>query len=184
MNETGCIIFDIDDTLVSENSYPIIDVVNLLKFCKSLGCKIGLVTARHSSMRKFTIDELKGIQVLQGRDYDPEDLFFCPDSYRISFVKISQWKQSARKFLKNKYETVFCTVGDQWTDLVEIQNEKERSHLDEAYNTQFTPYLLFKLYDGISKYGIKLKSDPTIDPKFVMIKLGEARLQSKVFFTQ
>lgn len=137
-------------------------------------------------MRKFTIDELKGVQIVQGRDYAAEDLFFCPDSYRINFVKISQWKQSARKFLKNKYGSVLCTIGDQWTDLVEIHNEQERSRLDEAYSTRITPYLLFKLFDGISKYGIKLKSDPVIEPKFIMLKSPQAysQCQSKVIFTQ
>jgi hypothetical protein len=164
-----CIVFDIDDTLISDESYPIADMVSLLKFAKKNGCAIGLVTARHRSMRKITGEELKGVHILEGVDYAPEDLFFCPDSYRVSYVKISQWKQSARKFLKNKYKTVLCTVGDQWTDLVEIQDELERKRLDEAYSTQITPYLLFELYDGISMYGLKLKSNPIIEPKFKVV---------------
>jgi len=137
-------------------------------------------------MRKFTIDELKGVHIIQGRDYAPEDLFFCPDAYRVSFVKISQWKQSARKFLKNKYGSVLCTIGDQWTDLIEIKQETERARLDEAYSTSLTPYLLFKLYDGICSYGIKLKSDPIIEPKFVIFKVGQqsSQSQSQVYFTE
>jgi hypothetical protein len=166
----GCIVFDIDDTIISEESYPLAEVIALLKFSKKNGCAIGLVTARHRSMRKITGDELKGVQILEGQDYLPEDLFFCPDAYRTSYVKISQWKQSARKFLKNKYKNILCTVGDQWTDLVEIKDELERKRLDEAYSTQITPYLLFELYDGISMYGLKLKSNPIIVPKYNVLK--------------
>lgn len=164
-----CIVFDIDDTLISDESYPIADVVSLLKFCKTQGCAIGLVTARHKSMRKITGDELKGVHILEGQDYLPEDLFFCPESYRTTYVNISKWKQSARKFLKNKYKSVFCTIGDQWTDLVEIQEELDRKRLDEAYSTQITPYLFFELYDGISMHGLKLKSNPNIIPRYNVV---------------
>ena len=167
--QSTCIIFDIDDTLISENSYPLRDVVSLLKFCKQRGCSIGLVTARHKSMREITRDELRGVQIIEGEDYDPTDLFFCPEDYRKTYVKISKWKQSARTFLKNKYKHVFCTVGDQWTDLVEIQDELERERLDQAYSTQITPYLLFELCDGISAYGLKLKSDPIVEPKYSIV---------------
>jgi len=167
--QSTCIIFDIDDTLISENSYPIKDVIDLLKFCKQRGCVIGLVTARHKSLRNITRDELKGVQIIEGEEYAPEDLFFCPENYRTSYVKISEWKQSARQFLKNKYKHVFCTVGDQWTDLIKIKNEEERERLDEAYSTQYTPYLLFYLRDGISMYGLKLKSYPVVKPKFTVL---------------
>jgi len=163
-----CIIFDIDDTLISEDSYPLLEVVSLLKFCKMQGCAIGLVTARHKSLRKITGDELKGVKIIEGEDYVSEDLFFCPENYRTSYVKISQWKQSARKFLKNKYKHVFFTVGDQWTDLIEIQDEQDRTRLDQAYSTEITPYLLFELYDGICTYGLKLKSYPTVQPRYTM----------------
>jgi hypothetical protein len=165
-----CVVFDIDDTLISEDSYPIHDVIGLLKMFKKHGCLIGLVTARHPSMRKATGDELRGVNILQGVDYEPENLFFCPEDYRSSFVRISQWKQSARKFLKNKHGPVFCTVGDQWTDLIEIHAEDERSFLNNAYGTDVNPYLLFKLHDGISSYGLKLKSSPIVLPKFTMVK--------------
>jgi len=165
-----CVVFDIDDTLISDDSYPINDVISLLKLFKKHGCLIGLVTARHSSMRKATGDELRGVNIVQGVDYDPEHLFFCPDDYRGSYVRISQWKQSARKFLKNKHGPVFVTVGDQWTDLIEIDSEDERSFLNDAYGTDQNPYLLFKLHDGISSYGLKLKSSPIVLPRFTMVK--------------
>jgi hypothetical protein len=165
-----CAVFDIDDTLISEESFPISDVIALKKTCLQFGCTIGLVTARHPSMRKVTIDELRGVNILDGIDYAPEDLFFCPEDYRSSFVKISQWKKSARKFLKNKYGPVFVTAGDQWTDLIEISSEEERKFLDDAYGTDINPYQLFKLHDGISSYGLKLKSSPVVLPKFTMVQ--------------
>jgi hypothetical protein len=181
-----CVVFDIDDTLLSENSYPIMEVVKLLKFVRAHNYAVALVTARHISMRKFTILELNAIDIKETRDYLPEDLFFCPDSHRTSFVKISQWKNSSRKTMKHKYSSVFCTVGDQWTDLVEIKEEKERQNLDIAYFTSAYPYLLFKLYHDHAEYGLKLKSDPIIPPKFVVLKVGnESELtQSKLIFNQ
>ena len=179
-----CAVFDIDDTLISEHSYPIKEVILLLQFFKTHSCPIALVTARHSSMRKITIDELKGAQVVLGRDYKPEDLFFCPDAYRKDFVKISEWKQSARKFLSLKYGGILCTVGDQWTDLIKIKEDNDRYRLDKSHNTQMFPYLLFRLYDGISSYGIKLKSDPIVSPKFVMIHVGDSDLQTKIIFKE
>jgi len=178
-----CIIFDIDDTLISEDSYPLLEVVELLKFCRQKGCAVGLVTARHKSMRKITGDELKGVKIIEGIDYAPEDLFFCPEEYRTSYVKISQWKQSARLFLKNKYKHVFCTVGDQWTDLVEIKDEMDRERLDLSYSTEITPYLLFELTDGISAYGLKLKSYPKIKPKFTIFQNNKKRIQQTTQIT-
>jgi len=168
LGQSTCVIFDIDDTLISENSYPLVGVVDFLKFCKEKGCAIGLVTARHKSLRDITGDELKGVKIIKGEDYAPEDLFFCPQEYRTSYVKISQWKESARLFLRNKYKHVFCTVGDQWTDLIKIKDEDERKRLDEVYSSQITPYSLFLIHDGISKYGLKLKSDPTVKPKYLV----------------
>jgi hypothetical protein len=170
-------VFDIDDTLISDESFPIADVIFLLKTCKKFGCTIGLVTARHTSMRKVTIDELKGVNILENVDYLSEDLFFCPEDYRSSYVKISQWKKSARKFLKNKYGPVFITVGDQWTDLIEITNEEERHFLNDAYGTEQNPYLLFILHDGISSYGLKLKSSPIVLPKFTIVHGGSSMPQ-------
>lgn len=185
-DQKGCIVFDIDDTLVSQESYPLQDIVRFLHFCKKQGFIIALVTARHSSMNIITKVELQGINIIQGRDYKAEDLFFCPDSYRVSYVKISQWKQSARKFLKNKYKTVFLTVGDQWTDLITIKDEKDRRHLDQAYSTFTHPYLVFKLYDGIANYGFKLKDSPVVEPKYVLLKVGRnsSKLQSKIIFNE
>jgi hypothetical protein len=99
------------------------------------------------------------------------------DLYHLNNVEIHRLKSSeyyknnkekVHEYLKNKYKHVFCTVGDQWTDLIEIQDEQDRTRLDKAYSTEITPYLLFELYDGICTYGLKLKSYPTVQPRYTM----------------
>lgn len=148
------VVFDIDDTLVRENSDPIREVIRLLGKFVAMGCVIGLVTARHESMREFTIQELSDVGITP-QIYRGENLKFCPQEYRTSFTSISKWKQSARYFLKaNTRRKLLCTVGDQWTDLITIESDRERSLLDDAYGSD--KLRLVRLNDNLCMFGLKL----------------------------
>ena len=83
---------------------------------------------------------------------------FCPQQFRSSFTEISRWKRSARYYLKvNSKRKLLCTVGDQWTDLITIESDKERSMLDDAYGP--STLRLMRLNDGLCIFGIKLPTE-------------------------
>jgi hypothetical protein len=155
--EEYAVVFDIDDTLVRDTSEPLPEVVALLKHFASLKYVIGLITARHDSMREFTVKELFSLGITSDM-FEGENLKFCPQLYRTNFTSISKWKQSARYFLKNRYKRkLLCTVGDQWTDLITISSDKERAMLDEAYGA--SELRLMRLNDGLCIFGIKIPTE-------------------------
>jgi len=151
------VVFDIDDTIVRKNSDALPEVLELLFMFHNMGCIIGFITARHESMREFTVEELKAINI-NNDIYQGQNLLFCPQNYRNSFTSISEWKQSARYFLKSSTRRkLLCTVGDQWTDLITIKNDKERAMLDSAYGG--STLRLMRLNDGLCEFGIKLPNE-------------------------
>ena len=157
------VVFDIDDTLVREDSSPLKEVIELLGTFFKMGCVIGLVTARHESMREFTIQELAEVGITS-QVYRGEHLKFCPQEYRTSFTSISKWKQSARYFLKaNTKRKLLCTVGDQWTDLVTIESDRERALLDDAYGSD--KLRLMRLNDNLCMFGLKIPLPPETLPQ-------------------
>jgi hypothetical protein len=70
------VVFDIDDTIVRKNSDALPEVLELLFMFHSMGCIIGLITARHSSMREFTVKELAALNI-DNDVYVGENLLFC-----------------------------------------------------------------------------------------------------------
>jgi len=155
--EEYAVVFDIDDTLVREDSKPLPEVVALLKQFAASKYVIGLVTARHESMREYTIKELANVGITYSL-FKGEHLMFCPQQFRSSFTEISRWKRSARYYLKvNSKRKLLCTVGDQWTDLITIESDKERSMLDDAYGP--STLRLMRLNDGLCIFGIKLPTE-------------------------
>jgi HAD superfamily, subfamily IIIB (Acid phosphatase) len=153
---TPLIVFDIDDTLLREDNTPISEVVTLLHRLKSLKAKIFLVTARHPSIRDQTILELQDIGILPSHY---EELLLCPEKYRTSMKLVGEWKRSARQRIANKYQVpILLTVGDQWTDLVSVKSLKELQQLDVAHGSEHTPWMLFRVEDGIGFFGLKLKA--------------------------
>lgn len=149
------IVFDIDETLVLDDSKPLPEVIALLKRLRALNCRIFLVTARHPSARDFTIKELADVGVTSDF-YD--ELALCPQRFRVSMNLVGDWKKSQRQAIANRYKMpVLLTVGDQWTDLTSVKSLQEMNALDEAYGTEHTPWTLVRLEDGIGFYGLKLK---------------------------
>jgi hypothetical protein len=164
--EEYAVVFDIDDTLVRDDSASLPEVVALLKQFAASKYVIGLVTARHESMREFTLKELAAIGITYSI-FKGENLMFCPQQFRTSFTAISKWKQSARYFLKvNSKRKLLCTVGDQWTDLITIESDKDRAMLDDAYGP--STLRLMRLNDGLCIFGIKLPSEDAPSPSFTI----------------
>lgn len=149
------IVFDIDDTLLSEDDEPLHEVIALLKRLRGLHCRIFLVTARHTSARAFTIQQLNRIGV-RADMYDK--LFLAPEHYRKSMRDVGVWKKMVRQSLANEFgEPILLTVGDQWTDLLTVQSAQEMNNLNEAFGTDHTPFILCRLDDGVGFYGLKLR---------------------------
>jgi hypothetical protein len=166
--EKYCVVFDIDDTLVRDvdsdsarKTEAISEVCSLLFMFHRMGCIIGLVTARSTSMREETISELASLNINYSI-YDASNLLFCPEEYRKSFTQISKWKKSARYFIKTlSKRKMLCTIGDQWTDLIAIKDDSYKQLLDQAYGSD--KLRLLRLHDGISIFGIKLPVASKLD---------------------
>lgn len=154
------IVFDIDDTLITDEDpspRPIAETLALFFRLHELGARIWLVTARHPSIKDETYKELKQVGIL--RKHLQGDIFFAPEKYRKSMVSVSKWKKRMRATIAQKEGApVMLTVGDQWSDLMEVQGMSEFQELDDAYGVANTPYVLFLVDDGLSIYGLKLLS--------------------------
>ena len=131
--------------------------MSLLHRLKTLNAKIFLVTARHPSIRDQTILELQDIGIFPPHY---EQLLLCPEKYRTSMKLVGEWKRAARQQIANKYQMpILLTVGDQWTDIISVKSVKELQQLDDAHGSQHTPWMLFRVEDGIGFFGLKLKAN-------------------------
>jgi hypothetical protein len=73
---------------------------------------------------------------------------------------VGEWKRAARQQIANKYQMpILLTVGDQWTDIISVKSVKELQQLDDAHGSQHTPWMLFRVEDGIGFFGLKLKAN-------------------------
>jgi len=143
-------VFDIDDTLIfdDDRATPNIQVKHLLEVARAYGCKIRLVTAREKSpeVLRWTRQELKR----HGITYD--SLALAPKRSRNSMADVSRWKASERQ----KYAPILLTVGDQWSDIIVLQNDDDIDALDKVLKTVDSPWLLVRPHDNIAEYGLKL----------------------------
>jgi len=146
------VVFDIDDTLVRNDGKPLPEVVMLFKKLRRMGAKIFLVTARHPSMRKQTVDELSNIDI---KPMSYENLMITPQEYRTSMKKVGDWKFFARQSIATRYGApIALTIGDQWTDVFKV-GEEEMTLLDQAYPQ---PFVFGFVEDDYTLMFLKLKS--------------------------
>ena len=151
------VVFDIDDTLLNDHSAPLKETIQLLKRLRQLNARVFLVTARHPSTRNETVEELKSIGVYPDKDYD--ELLITPIHARVSMKHVGDWKKAARQSIANKFQMpILLTVGDQWTDIVPVESERELYSLDAAFGTRYTPWVLLRISDGIGVLGLKLRA--------------------------
>lgn len=150
------VVFDIDDTLLRDDSSHVAEVVKLYNRLKALGAKVHLVTARSSSMYNFTVAELKRMHIT-GYEHP---VMLCPEHARKNMVTVSEWKSLARQNIANHNGApITLTVGDQWSDMIQIKNENDLVLLDNMFATPHSPYVLARPNDGICLLGLKLKAE-------------------------
>jgi hypothetical protein len=159
------VVFDIDDTLISSigdtlDLDQVIIVPQILKLfnrLKELRAQLYLVTARDTRYVKETWKELEQIGITK-QEFG-QKTYFCNSYYRESPQKISEWKKIVRQDIARKLKSpVLLTVGDQWSDLVQLKNQRMFKQLDEAFGVKHTPWILTTINDGISILGLKLRS--------------------------
>ena len=100
INKKDVVMFDIDYTLIFTNGVANTEMINLLNYCKKLGYKIIIITARPFSVvsRHFTVMQLRRYGIL----YD--ELYLTP-----AINKGNLKKQTGYNYI--------LSVGDQDTDL-------------------------------------------------------------------
>ena len=155
-------VFDIDDTILfdngsmdSENVVPNHNVLELLKRIHDLGVEIHLVTARlrDDDMLKATQEELENLGV--GNIY--KSLTLAPESSRKTMATVSFWKMKQRqRIAEGAGHPVILTVGDQWGDMVVLKHENDIFVLNDKYKAVHMPYILSRVKDGVSLWGLKL----------------------------
>jgi len=153
---TPLVVFDIDATLVLDDSTAIEPVVRMLKkLC--LNCRVFLITARHVSIRDETIAELKSIGI------EPpmyESLMLSPPEDRKDMKRVGLWKERMRKKIGIQAQApIALTIGDQWTDLIAVQSLEELEELDAGFLGwgKCAKYAIVRPNDGISALGLKLE---------------------------
>ena len=110
---SGCIVFDIDDTLIdSETHKPIEPTVDFYHMVKKLGFKTVIVTAREGTEDNIqkTIDELGNIGI---KDYT--HIFF-----RLpNVMNLYLFKKNCRKHIHEKLCPIVMSIGDKNWDFGE-----------------------------------------------------------------
>jgi hypothetical protein len=152
------VVFDIDDTLLSEVTgkvQPIESAIQLFNQLQSAGAYSVLVTARlnDTSMQRMTASSLQKIGI---RDW--KELHLAPASARRSMTAVSKWKHSIRAAAARRMkQPVVLSVGDQWGDLLPLGADEDIDDMDEAFGVR-EPYQLVRPQDGYTLWGLKLKS--------------------------
>jgi hypothetical protein len=105
---TKCVIFDIDDTLITNNHIPIKEVIEFYKYVKyNLNISTIIITARKKTTEYQTKKLLDKIGIF---DYD---FLFMRDNFYIK--NISYFKFDMRKILSERYE-IIANVGNYYSD--------------------------------------------------------------------
>ena len=152
------VVFDIDATLLTESRdetkfFKLRKIVWLLRKVKELGGEVHLVTARNDdpSTKRWTEAQLSLIGLVKGKDYD--SLSCVPSEMRERMSDVSIVKARLREKAAGRGGVVALTVGDQWTDLMQVKDDDEIESLDKEYGASFT---IMRLNDGVSIWGLKL----------------------------
>ena len=110
--QKGCVIFDIDDTLVDNSEKQIIPIVRIYKHCIKLGFIVNIITARPESKQNRKLTE----EMLHERGIDMyEALYMMPSNLDTTFNSISHYKYLARKDVASRH-TILANFGDMWSD--------------------------------------------------------------------
>jgi predicted secreted acid phosphatase len=153
------VVFDIDETILINdpkidacyNARPNPGMMKIYRLCLRLQIAVYFVTARRRSddNYKWTRDQL---QCIGAGKY--AELHMCPESYRASPAKISEFKKRARARISHKSgRRIVLNAGDQWTDTTQISCSKELNMLAAQDNKS---YWLFEPLDREVMWQLKL----------------------------
>lgn len=108
----GCVVFDIDDTLVDDNESKIRSIQGVYMHCIKCNIPVFLITARPDGRknRSLTKDMLEGHNIV-----DYKRLYMMPQCLEQTWENISKFKFSARQHI-SKYNFIIQCFGDMWTD--------------------------------------------------------------------
>lgn len=113
--ETGTVIFDIDDTLVTlvDNKEKIIPAMGrLYKLCHNLGFPTNIITARPES--KANRQETERMLKKNGI-FGYEAMYMMPSNMETTFESVSLYKYTARMDVATRH-TILANCGDMWSD--------------------------------------------------------------------
>lgn len=153
-------VFDVDDTLLTEydseisfvSKHPVVQLFRMVSEMKD--AFVFVVTARTPDGRDYTLCQLAHIGVV----LPPERLFLCPDNMREEgFAGVATFKAHVRSRLAEMFKTpVTVTVGDQFTDIVDLASREEREAIYEKLKIERRHHAVVRPNDGGSVWGLKL----------------------------
>lgn len=115
-NESGSVVFDIDDTLVDGSEKKIVSICRVYKIAQKLGFVCNIITARPESKenRSYT----KKMLASHGLS-DYEVLYMMPSKTEPTMENISFYKYNARMHVAQRH-AILCNLGDMWTDHIKM----------------------------------------------------------------
>lgn len=155
----SAVTFDIDETILINdrkvdacwNARCNPGLLRIYKLCLRLNIAVYFVTARRlcDSNYEWTTQQLKCIGAGKYAE-----LHMCPESYRVSPAKISEFKKRARARIARKSgRQIVLNAGDQWTDTLQMSSSKEFNAFVAKDNKS---YWLFQPIDGEVLWQLKL----------------------------
>ena len=161
---TSAAVFDIDETILIND--PKIDacyharpnpgILKMYRLCLRLHIAVYFVTARRLSDDNYEWTT-KQLQCIGAGQY--AELHMCPESYRVSPAKVSEFKKKARARITRKSgREIVLNAGDQWTDMLQMSSTKEVNAFISKDNKS---YWLFQPIDREVLWQLKLPDRST-----------------------
>ena len=155
----SAVVFDIDETILINDrkieacygARPNPGMMKVYRLCIRLNIAVYFVTARRLTDENYT-DTTRQLQCIGAGKY--AELHMCPESYRVSPAKISEFKKRARARIARKSKRqIILNAGDQWTDTLQMSSSKEVNAFIEKDNKS---YWLFQPIDREVRWQLKL----------------------------
>ena len=123
MTATGCVIFDIDQTLIDENEERIESTCSVFELTEALGYLPMMITARPDTPenKMHTVNFLKKHKLSYF-----DRLYMMPNHIQPTTETVSNYKRLARNTVAQKY-TILANIGDMWTDFMEFPLQAKKS---------------------------------------------------------
>ena len=149
--EKGCVIFDIDDTLVDSKDRCFKEIHVVYNLCLTMGIRIYIITARPDTPRNRKLTET----MLHMNGYTHyEYMFMMPVMIQPTQLAISMFKETAQISIA-KVHTILASCGDRWSDHCRFPSEVLVDRSDDEWAIAFLP--------GMEHPSIKLSTEKYIE---------------------